>query len=239
MAKFILQFNGITIKEIFIDKETMAIGREEDNDIVIDNLAVSGHHARLIQEKGKFFLEDLDGARGTFINGEKIAKHALNEGDCVLIGKHTLVFQTKEKVKVKVVRPNTIGETCIPDAEKSQDFFAKNLEQKTEEEKEKEEKLKGIISYILDDGEIKEVILEKKVTIIGKGEDVDIKIEGFFVGKNALLINKESGAFYVSRGDGKSSPKLNGKKIKGHIRLRDDDFIEVGSHKLRFSIKNS
>jgi pSer/pThr/pTyr-binding forkhead associated (FHA) protein len=130
-------------------------------------------------------------------------------------------------------------EPRIPDTERNQDFFAKNLEQKTEEEKEKEEKLKGIISYILDDGEIKEAILEKKVTIIGKGEDVDIKIEGFFVGKNALLINKESGAFYVSRGDGKNSPKLNGEKIKGHIRLRDNDFIEVSSHKLRFSIKNS
>jgi len=239
MAKFILQFNGITIKEISIDKETMTIGREEGNDIVIDNLAVSGHHARLIQEKDKFILEDLDGSSGTFVNGEKIAKHELNEGDCVLVGKHTLVFQAKEKVKVKVVRPNAMGGTRISDAEKSQDFFAKNLEQKTEEEKEKEEKLKGIISYILDDGEIKEVILEKKVTIIGKGEDVDIKIEGFFVGKNALLINKESGAFYVSRGEGKSSPKLNGEKIKGHIRLRDNDFIEVGSHKLRFSIKNS
>jgi len=238
MAKFILQFNGITIKEIPIDKETIAIGREENNDIVIDNLAVSGHHARLIQEKDKFILKDLDGSSGIFINGEKIAKHELNEGDCVLVGKHTLVFQAKEKVKVKVVRPNAVGGTRIPDAEKSQDYFAKNLEQKTEKEKEKEEKLKGIISYILDDGEIKEVILEKKVTIIGKGEDVDIKIEGFFVGKNALLINKESGAFYVSRGEGKSSPKLNGEKIKGHIRLRDNDFIEVGSHKLRFFIKD-
>ena len=92
---------------------------------------------------------------------------------------------------------------------------------------------------MLDGGETKEVILEKKTTIIGKGENVDIKIEGFFVGKNAVLINKESGAFYISRGDGKSSPKLNGEKIKGHIRLRDNDFIEIGSHKLRFSIKNS
>lgn len=238
MAKFILQFNGITIKEIPIDKETIAIGRAENNDIVIDNLAVSDHHALLIQEKDKFILKDIDGSNGTFVNGEKIVQHELNEGDRVLVGKHTLVFQTKEKVRVKVVRPNAVGESRIPDAERNQDFFAKNLEQKTEEEKEKEEKRKGLISYILDDGEIKEVILEKKVTVIGKGENVDIKIEGFFVGKNALLINKESGAFYISRGEGRGTPKLNGKKIKGHIRLRDNDFIEVGSHKLRFFIKD-
>ena len=237
MPKFILQFNGITIKEIPIDKEAMTIGREESNDIVIDNLAVAGQHARLIQEKDKFILEDLDGSGGTFVNGDKIAQHELSEGDCVLVGKHTSVFQTKEKVRVKVVRFNAVGESRIPDTERNQDFFAKNLEQKTEEEKEKEAKRKGLISYILDDGEIKEVMLEKKVTVIGKGENVDIKIEGFFVGKNALSINKESGAFYISRGDGRSTPKLNGEKIKGHIRLRDNDFIEVGSHKLRFSIK--
>jgi len=63
-------------------------------------------------------------------------------------------------------------------------------------------------------------------------------VEGFFVGKSTLLINKESDAFYISRGDGKSSPRLNGEKIKGHVKLRDNDFIEVGSTRMHFSIRD-
>jgi len=239
MAKFILQFNGTTIKEISIHKETMSIGKKEDNDIVIDNLAVSSYHARLAHEKDTFILEDLDSLCGTFVNGKKVMQGELNDKDQVLIGKHTLVFHAEEKMKRHAATAHAMGKPCAEYARENEDFFTKNLEQKTEEEREKEKNQKGIISCIVDNGQVQEVMLEKKVTVIGKGEKADIKIGGLFLGENAILIKKESGDFYISRGDGRTTPKLNGEKVKGHIRLKDNDCIEIGSHTLRFFIKDS
>jgi len=240
MATIILQFNGIKIKEITLYKDIMTIGRNGDNDIVIGNLAVSSHHARLVQKYDEFILEDINSVNGTFVNEEKVDRCKLKNEDRILIGKHALVFLEKGERGFKEAKPDSIKKTHISDAEKNLKLFAKNLEQKSEPEKEerKERGLRGVISYISDNGNIEEVDLIKKVTIIGKGKKADIKVEGFFVGKSTLLINKESDAFYISRGDGKSSPRLNGEKIKGHVKLRDNDFIEVGSTRMHFSIRD-
>lgn len=237
MAKFILQFNGIKIKEISINKNIITIGRKGNNDIIIDNLAVSTDHARLIQKEDKLILEDLVSLSGTFVNKKKVGRCELKKGDHILIGKHTLVFLQENEASLKTAKTHTGEGTYISDAERRREFFAKNLEQKTEEKKE-EKGPKGVIYYISNDEDIKKVNLVKRVTVIGKGGGVDIKVEGLFVGKSALLINKQSDAFYISRGDGRSSPKLNGEKIKGHIKLRDNDFIEVGSTKMRFSARD-
>lgn len=237
MAKLILQFNGIKIKEININKDIITIGRRGNSDITIDNLAVSSKHARLIQEEDKLILEDLGSQRGTFVNEKKVSRCELKKGDHILIGKHTLVFLQENEVSLKTAKTHSVEETFTSDKERQRTLFAKNPEQQVGEEK-KERGLKGVISYISEYGDVKEVNLVKKVTVIGKGKDADIKVEGFLIGKAALLINKQSDAFYISRGDGRSSPKLNGEKIKGKMKLRDNDFIEVGSSQMRFSIKD-
>lgn len=237
MAKFILQFNGIKIKEIPIYKETITIGKKGDNDIIIDNLAVSRHHARLVQKEDKFIFEDLDSVNGTFINEKKAAQCELRGGDHILIGKHTLVFLKENEKSLKVAKPQSVEETCVLDTKRHRELLAKSQEKKAEGEK-KVKELKGVISYISGNGDIKGINLDKRVTVIGSGENADIKVKGFFVGRSALLINKKAGAFYVSRGDGRSSPKLNGEKVKGYIKLRDNDFIEVGSTKMHFSMRS-
>jgi pSer/pThr/pTyr-binding forkhead associated (FHA) protein len=77
MATVMLKFKEAVIKEIPLEKETTTIGRKEDNDIHIDNHAVSGHHARILREKDNFFIEDLGSLNGTFVNGFKITKQEL------------------------------------------------------------------------------------------------------------------------------------------------------------------
>jgi len=237
MAKFILQFNGIKLKEIPINKESITIGRKGNNDIIIDNLAISRHHARLVQKEDKFILEDLNSFNGTFINEKKVIKCELRDGDRILIGKHTLVFLKENEVSLKIVESQSMEETCILDTKRHRELLAKNQGRKAEGEG-RGKGFKGVISYISDNGDIKEVNLDKRVTVIGNGAKADIKVKGFFVGKSALLINKKSDAFYISRGDGRSSPTLNGEKIKGQTKLRDNDFIEIGSTKMHFSIRS-
>jgi len=88
MAKLVLSFNGDFVKEYELDKEILTIGRKPDNDIHIDNLAVSGNHAKILTILNDSFVEDLDSTNGTFIAGNKISKHALQNGESIVIGKH-------------------------------------------------------------------------------------------------------------------------------------------------------
>jgi hypothetical protein len=97
MAKLILTFHGNPVGETELEKEYTTIGRKSDNDIQVDNLAVSGHHARIIRILNDFFLEDLDSTNGTTVNGTPVTKHALNHGDRIDIGKHQLEFVNEEQ----------------------------------------------------------------------------------------------------------------------------------------------
>ncbi len=97
MAKLILTFHGNQVGETELSKEYTSIGRKTDNDIQVDNLAVSGHHARVIRILNDFFLEDLDSTNGTTVNGSPVRKHALQDGDRIDIGKHQLQFANEEQ----------------------------------------------------------------------------------------------------------------------------------------------
>ena len=96
MAKLILSMDGLVLKEIPLNRERMTIGRRPNNDIQIDNLAISGEHAAVVTILNDSFLEDLNSTNGTLINGQPVKKHFLkNEsiGSCnILIHKPLLIF---------------------------------------------------------------------------------------------------------------------------------------------------
>lgn len=95
MAKLILSFNGEVVSEHELDKETVTIGRKSGNDIHVDNLAVSGTHAKILTILNDSFIEDLGSTNGTYIDGEKISKRALNDGDVIVLGKHELRYENE------------------------------------------------------------------------------------------------------------------------------------------------
>ena len=92
MAKLILSMDGLVLKEVELTKERTTIGRRPHNDIVIDNLAVSGEHAVLITILNDSFVEDLGSTNGTTVNGQPIKKHFLQNLDTVELGKYKLKF---------------------------------------------------------------------------------------------------------------------------------------------------
>ncbi|HEU4622025.1 MAG TPA: FHA domain-containing protein [Burkholderiaceae bacterium] len=92
MAKLILSMDGMVLKEVVLTKERMTIGRKPHNDLVIDNLAVSGEHAVIVTILNDSFLEDLGSTNGTFVNGQPIKKHFLQNGDMIELGKYKLKF---------------------------------------------------------------------------------------------------------------------------------------------------
>jgi len=92
MAKLILSLEGSVIREIPLDKERITIGRRPQNDIQIENLAVSGEHACVVTILNDSFLEDLGSTNGTLVNGNPIKKHILQNNDVVEIGKYKMKY---------------------------------------------------------------------------------------------------------------------------------------------------
>src|SRR5437764_4474524 len=95
MPKMIVSIDGVVIKEVQLTKDRTTLGRRPYNDIVIDNLAVSGEHAVLQMTGNEVYLEDLNSTNGTYINGKAVKKQLLQNNDTVEIGKYKIKFMNE------------------------------------------------------------------------------------------------------------------------------------------------
>jgi pSer/pThr/pTyr-binding forkhead associated (FHA) protein len=123
MARLVLSLDGQTLAEYNMSKERYTVGRLPDNDIRIDNAAVSGHHALIINILNDSFLEDLNSTNGTYVNGKIVKKHALQDGDAITVGHHTLRFVESEAdasadefEKTMVISPRDAARMVMPAA---------------------------------------------------------------------------------------------------------------------------
>ena len=117
MGKLVVSLDGVVIKEVQITKDKTTLGRRPYNDIVIDNLAVSGEHAVLQMVGNDVFIEDLNSTNGTYINGKAIKKQLLAHNDTVEIGKYKIKFLVDEGgdfEKTMIMRPGAATATGVP-----------------------------------------------------------------------------------------------------------------------------
>jgi predicted component of type VI protein secretion system len=118
MARLILSLDGSVLAEYNMSKERYTLGRLPDNDVRVDNAAVSGHHALIINILNDSFLEDLNSTNGTYVNGKLIKKHALQHGDVITIGHHHLRYvdsqvegdEQDEFERTMVIGPGQVSE---------------------------------------------------------------------------------------------------------------------------------
>ncbi len=239
MAKLILSFNGDMVREYELDQETITIGRKTDNDIHIDNLAVSGNHAKVLTILNDSFIEDLNSTNGTFINGEKIAKAALKHGDVITIGKHELKFINKaaasdnadEFEKTMLIRPDAAG---MPEQEESSARLEKSIGKKIASDLASASAAgsegPGPAHLQLMNGANsgKQLKLTKILTTLGKpGVQV------------AAITRRPKGYFLivVDAGSSDNKPKVNDEEVgKQAYPLNDGDVIEVAGVKMGFCL---
>jgi hypothetical protein len=127
MARLILSLDGQVLAEYNMNKERYTMGRLPDNDVRVDNAAVSGHHALIINILNDSFLEDLNSTNGTYVNGKLIKKHALQHGDVITIGHHHLRFvdseveepEADEFERTMVIGPGQVNEERLREAVES------------------------------------------------------------------------------------------------------------------------
>ena len=235
MARVILVFNKKVIKEYPFDKENMTIGRSEGNDIVIDNLAVSGLHARIDKTQDTYILTDLQSTNGTFVNDKRITSHRLHHKDKIIIGKHLLFFALTKEEEVKA-KDTELDKTMILDTVRHKDLLAKQAEKKGMEVPTQKEKI-GVISFI-DGSSQGEIQLTKKLTKIGKAETSEIRLGGLLMPSTAATISRRPNGYAITTTGGKTV-KVNNEAIQESRYLKDFDTIEIGSYKFQFYTQES
>lgn len=236
MARLVLMFNKQVIKEYPFLEDNVTVGRNEDNTIAIENLAVSGYHARIDKTGSDFILTDLQSTNGTFVNDKKVVTHKLSHGDNVIIGKHVILFVGTEKGKLQEeidAKKMDMDKTMMLDTAKQKELLSKQQQaQKTAVAPEK----MGVISFI-DGSDMGDIELTKKLTKIGKASTSEIKLTGMFMPATAATISKRPTGYTLSPTGGKL--KINGETIKDSVQLKDFDSIELGSYKFQFYLKEA
>ncbi len=230
MPTLTLTFKENTIATYRIEEgQAITIGRKESNNVPIENLAVSGHHAKIDSVGEGFLLTDLQSKNGSFVNRELVSSHWLKDGDNILIGKHTLIFTYDEGEKKPDEAAASMDQTMVMDTDKYRDMLAQAM---PKDAKAEAKEPVGVLSYLTGgEGEVK---LAKKLTKIGKSDTSDIVIGGLMMGATAVTISKRPQGYSLSYVGGMTKPRVNGETVKESVTLKEFDEIEIGSVKLQF-----
>jgi pSer/pThr/pTyr-binding forkhead associated (FHA) protein len=237
MAKLSLMFESKLVKEVPIGNRPVSIGRSPDNDIPVDNLAVSTYHARVYYEGGRLVVEDLDSLNGTFVNDLRIERATLHDGDSIWIGKHSIKVDTSADAAIpwdsgrKAAAPK-INETMVLDTKVRREMLQQAAAM-GERSQFSPGRLKMPTLVVLS-GRVnqKEYVLTNKLTVIGKSPMASVRLRGWFKPKMAAQINQRDDGYYLGTGD--RVPTVNGTPISGTVRLNDGDLIEVCGVRLNF-----
>ena len=224
MPKMIVSIDGVVIKEVQLTKDRTTLGRRPYNDIVIDNLAVSGEHAVLQMTGNEVYLEDLNSTNGTYVNGKAVKKQLLQNSDTVEIGKYKIKYINEAAgsgfEKTMIIKAGSAGITAPPP---SQPRGAAAQPGATAARPAEVAPTHAAIKVLSGAAAGLEVPLVKVVTTIGKP------------GVAVAAITKRPHGFVVAHVDGTNKPTLNGTAIGAEpVPLKSGDLLELAGTQMQF-----
>lgn len=232
-ARVLLTLNNNFISEYPLEREMLTIGRKGDNHIVIDHMAVSGKHARILTIGGESFLEDLKSTNGTYVNGRQITKQVLKHGDRISIGQHVLTFENPqaqeegELEKTMVIRPYAVGMegTAAIQAAEAKKQGEQIVESDSSPSLKPGEK-PALLQLISGPNNGKKMALTKPITRLGKpGEQY------------AAIAKRPQGYFIMHLGGNTPQPLLNSDAVGTQAKsLKHGDIIEIGKVRMKILI---
>ncbi len=232
MATIQISFNGEVISELQLDKETMSIGRKSDNDIHLDNLAVSGHHAKILTILNDSFIEDLNSTNGTYLNGSLIKKNTLSNGDIIKVGKHEIKYinasasSNDDFEKTMIINPDSDGMQETEGSKEIDKSVGAIVAEIASSDSGKTSNQNAKIRLVSGANNGKELALTKVLTTLGKpGVQV------------AAITRRPTGYFliHIDGGDNGERPKVNNEQIGLRAQaLNNNDVLEVAGVKMTF-----
>jgi pSer/pThr/pTyr-binding forkhead associated (FHA) protein len=228
MGKLVVSLDGVVIKEVQITKDKTTLGRRPYNDIVIDNLAVSGEHAVLQMTGADVFIEDLNSTNGTYINGKAVKKQLLAHNDTVEIGKYKIKYLVEDGVdyeKTMIMKPGggVVGQPTVAPADRP--TFAHTMPAGSNSGFGGLASSPGSAAIKVLNGAAagREVMLTKVVTTVGKP------------GVQVASITKRPGGYVLAHVEGVAKPTVNGSQLAGDsAQLRNGDVIELAGTQMQF-----
>lgn len=262
MAKLYLKFEQAVLKEVTLAQGMVTVGRLPDNLIQVDNLAVSGHHAKIYWEVDHYAVEDNNSLNGTFVNNQKVSKVTLKDGDNILIGKHTITFKDEwhedqpaqrvptqalpavpqmeatvvldtKKAKELMAQAKALKEGGAPPAAAGSDAAAAPTPPPAPPPKERT----GMLTVIEGKTDEARYLLSGKLTVIGKSAMATVKLKGSFFRQPpevAAIVSKRDNKYFLAPQDKKANLKLNGADVDRQQELQEGDTIEVFGVKMTF-----
>ena len=241
---------------------SLTIGRRDTNDVVIEDSAVSGHHAKIDMLKDRFVLIEKKKKNGSFVNEQLVNSHWLKHEDVITIGEHSLIFNYYEKEQASEDNSDDFDETLAMNTTQHRKMMiksnptksinvvrfwdrsqnrgkVKDVEPPASEpriESPKEEPV-GVLNYLA--GGIGQIKLTRKITTIGKDPTSDIEVTGLLMGSTAATISKTAEGFCFNYIGGMPRPKVNDQPVKKSSILNDQDIIEIGSAQLQFLLHSA
>ncbi len=211
------------------DQKVITIGRDEENDLVLKDNAVSRHHAKIEAGEHGYLLTDLDSQNGVFINDKSIrSQQWLNNGDIIKIGRHSIKYsQESEEAAVDLMDQTMVLDTESQSRMRAESFLDNALGDG--------KNLKAELHFL--DQSRQNLELSKKVITIGKSPDSDVVVKGLFVAKNAATISREAGGHYLNHIGILVKPKVDGSTVHEPILLRNSVIIEIGKLKMKYIVR--
>jgi pSer/pThr/pTyr-binding forkhead associated (FHA) protein len=239
--------DGLVLKEISLTKERMSIGRKPNNDIQIDNLAISGEHAAVVTILNDSFLEDLNSTNGTLVNGQSVKKHFLKNGDVVELGKYKLKYiaeqaataESSDYEKTMVLRANSeqrapeavqpsiaVEPRPVPAPSAAMASHAEVLAAASANASAAPPAGTGAIQILNGANAGRELVLTKTLTTLGKPH------------VQVAVIARRPHGYFITHVEGAQFPVINGKAIDAQAHpLSDHDIIEIAGAKMEFFLK--
>ena len=257
MARLILSLDGQTLAEYNMTKERYTVGRLPDNDIRIDNAAVSGHHSLIINILNDSFLEDLNSTNGTYVNGKLIKKHALQHGDVITVGHHQLRYvddqaqqaPEDEFEKTMVIEPSGHMEKQVAKAARAAEAAAvketpfKPAAAAAKPAAKPQKPFSPTTTQEVDQDAVPALPLAKLQVLSGTfaGRELELNKALTTLGRPgvqvAAITRRAEGYFivHVESGDQEGFPLVNGMAIGPQARrLQDNDVIQLAGVKMGF-----
>ena len=238
MPTLVISIDGAVIKEVQLTKERTTLGRRPYNDIVIENLAVSGEHAVLTLLGGKVSIEDLRSTNGTYVNGRAIQKQALLNGDLLDIGRYKIRFLDtaiadeddpsvagvkKALVHISEEVDSDYAKLASPSGFGEISSFASTMQGSLSALAQRHAAIRMLTGSLAG----KEVALYKVVTTLGKP------------GVAIASITQKPHGFVLTQLEGKSEDlKLNGQAVGPlSVPLLNGDTVELAGTSMRFVVE--
>lgn len=244
MPKLILSMDGLVLKEIQLDKERISIGRKPDNDIQIDNLAISGHHALITTILNDAFLEDRNSTNGTYVNGQPIKKHVLQPNDVVELGKYRLRYivdsaqpglSARDMIATQTLAPVTDAlQVANPARSVQRGGQPMSTQVMPPEMRDAALSLNpdpgaarsGVVQILSGANSGRELELTKSLTTLGKP------------GKQVAVITRRPHGYFITHVEGDTFPQVNGKALDAQAyRLNEHDIIDIAGVKMEFFLR--